>query len=155
MKIKLDDKDKKILEILQEEAMLPVRAIAEKISLSFTPTYGRIKSLEEQGVISKYVAKINPKEIGLGITAYCSLKLTDRSKEARCSFETALNDMPEIMEAVAYSGQSDYLLKIVATDIDAYNRFLVDRFSALPHLGAFQSNIVLSDVKSGGVITIP
>lgn len=153
--IKLDEKDKKILEILQVEAMLPIRAIAEKISLSFTPTYGRIKHLEEQGVIEKYVAKVNPKEIGLKITAYCNLKLTDRSKEARESFEATLKEMSEIMEAVAYSGQSDYLLKIVAEDIDAYNRFLVDRFSALPHLGAFQSNIVLSDIKNGGVITIP
>lgn len=152
--IKLDDKDRKILEILQQEAMLPVRAIAEKISLSFTPTYGRIKHLEDVGVISGYVARLNPKEVGLHIIAYCNLKLSDRSKKARLTFEAALSDMPEIMEAVAYSGPFDYLLKIVVKDIEAYNRFLVDRFSTLPHLGPFQSHIVLSEIKTGGAFVI-
>jgi Lrp/AsnC family leucine-responsive transcriptional regulator len=155
MKHQLDDKNKQILEILQRDAKLSVKEIASRIQLSFTPTYERIKNMEEAGIISGYVALLNRNALGLKVVAYCSLSLKEQSKQAQMEFEAAVREVPQIVDAVTLSGQHDYLLKIVVQDIEDYNQFLVDVFSTLPHIDHFQSNIVLSEVKNDTALRIP
>lgn len=155
MKHQIDDKNKQILEILQKDAKLSVKEIASRIQLSFTPTYERIKNMEEAGIISGYVALLNRNTLGLKVVAYCSLTLKEQSKDAQIQFESAVREIPEVVEAVTLSGQYDYLMKIVVQDIEAYNQFLVDVFSTLPHIDHFQSNIVLSEIKCETAFRIP
>lgn len=155
MKIQLDEKNKMILDILQRDAKLSVKEIASRIQLSFTPTYERIKNMEEAGIISNYVAILNRNALGLKVVAYCSVTLKEQSKEAQMEFESGIKGIPEIVEAFTLSGQYDYLMKIVVEDIESYNSFLVDVFSAIPHINHFQSNIVLSEIKSETAYRIP
>ncbi|HFK5595370.1 TPA: Lrp/AsnC family transcriptional regulator, partial [Elizabethkingia anophelis] len=129
MKYNLDDKNRQILDILQQDAKLSVKEIASRIQLSFTPTYERIKNMEEAGIISKYVALVDRQRVGLKVAAYCNVTLKEQSKFALLKFEDAIKDIPEIIETISVSGNYDYMLKIVSTDIESYNKFIIDTIS--------------------------
>ncbi|NAW51982.1 winged helix-turn-helix transcriptional regulator [Elizabethkingia argentiflava] len=155
MKYHLDDKNKQILEILQQDAKLSVKEIASRIQLSFTPTYERIKNMEESGIISKYVALIDRQKIGLKVAAYCNVTLKEQSKQALMKFEEAIKDIPEIVETISVSGNYDYMLKVVATDIDSYNKFIINTISNLPNIGQYHSSIVMTEIKKETAFKIP
>ncbi|MDO5608338.1 MAG: Lrp/AsnC family transcriptional regulator [Capnocytophaga sp.] len=147
MKINLDEKNRHIIALLQEDSTLSVKDIAAKIGLSFTPTYERIKSLEETGVIQKYVALIDREKVGLQIAAYCNVTLKEQSREALLNFEKEAKRIPEITEIISVSGSYDYMLRVIATDIKAYNNFVLEAISNLPNIGHYHSNIILAEVK--------
>lgn len=155
MKYNLDDKNRQILEILQQDAKLSVKEIASRIQLSFTPTYERIKNMEEAGIISKYVALIDRQKVGLKIAAYCNVTLKEQSKFALLKFEDAVKEVPEIVETISVSGNYDYMLKIVAVDIESYNKFIIDTISNLPNIGQYHSSIVMTEVKKETAFKIP
>lgn len=155
MKHNLDAKDVQILEILQKDTTLPVKEIAEKIGLSFTPTYERIRSLERQGIITNYVALIDRTKVGLDILVYCYVTLKLQSKEALEDFERTVLSIPEIIEVVSLSGNYDYVLKIVATDIVSYNAFVVNVISNINNIGQYHSSIVLNELKKETAYKIP
>ncbi len=155
MKYHLDEKNRQILDILQQDAKLSVKEIASRIQLSFTPTYERIKNMEESGVISKYVAIVNRQKVGLKIAAYCNVTLKEQSKFALLKFEDAVLSIPEIVETISVSGNYDYMLKIVATDIESYNKFIIDVISNLPNIGQYHSSIVMTEVKKETAYKIP
>jgi len=147
MKYNLDDKNRQILEILQKNAKLSIKDIASRIGLSFSPTYERIKNMEESGVISRYVAIVDRHKIGLKVAVYCSITLKEQSKTTLIEFEESIKNIPEIVETVSVSGNYDYMLKIVAPDIESYNKFVVDVISNLPSIGQYHSSIVMTEVK--------
>lgn len=147
MKHNLDKKNRQILEILQNNAKLSVKEIGAKVHLSFTPTYERIKYLEETGIITKYVAMVDRQKVGLKLMAYCNVTLNEQSKAALIKFEKALLQIPEIMEVISVSGTYDYMLKIVTKDIHHYNQFIVDVLSNIPNIGQYHSNFILAEVK--------
>lgn len=147
MKATLDDKDLKILDILQRDSTLSVKDIGEQIGLSFTPTYERIKSMERRGIIKKYVALVDRVQIGLDIVVYCYITLKEQSKEALMDFERIAIAIPEIQELISLSGTYDYVMKIVSTDIGTYNNFVVNVVSNIPNIGQYHSSIVLNEVK--------
>ncbi|VEJ18331.1 Leucine-responsive regulatory protein [Capnocytophaga canimorsus] len=155
MKINLDDKNRQILGILQQDSSLSVKDIAAKIGLSFTPTYERIKALEEAGVIKKYVALVDREKVGLGIVAICNVQLKEQSKKALLAFEKAACLVPEIVEIICVSGQYDYMLRIVSTDIKKYNEFVMDVISSLPNVWHYHSSIILSEVKQETAYHLP
>lgn len=143
----LDKKDKLILSLLQEDSTLSVKEISEKIGLTFTPTYERIKNLEKQGVVEKYVAILNRKKLGINIVVYCNIRLKEQSQKTLQEFEDYISKYDEVQEIISLSGEYDYMLKILASDINSYNNFTVNIISNGPNIGQYHSSIVLAEVK--------
>ena len=117
----LDRMDRKILDILQKDCTLPVAEIGKLIGLSTTPCWRRIQKLEEQGVIERRVALLDPKNVG--VTVFVSIATSSHTKEWLERFHAALNDFPEVVEFYRMSGKVDYLLRVVVPDIEKYDAF--------------------------------
>lgn len=150
----LDRIDVDILKILQTDSTKAIKDIAKEVGLSATPTYERIKRLENDGYIKKYVAILDGIKLGLDIVVYCNVTLKEQSKEALLGFEHAVSNLPEVLEVTGLSGNYDYMLKIVSPDIHTYNYFLMNKFSTIPNVGQFHSNIVLGDIKSNSPLPL-
>ena len=144
----IDRIDVEILRILQADSTKAIKDIAKEVGLSATPTYERIKRLENEGVIKKYIAVLDGIKIGLDIIVYCNVTLKEQNKDALQSFEQEVSKLPQVLEVIGLSGNYDYMLKIVSPNIHTYNDFLMNVFSTIPNIGQFHSNIVLGDVKS-------
>ena len=119
----MDQIDKKILRILQKDASVPIATIADKVGLSQTPCWKRIRRLETTGVIERRVALLNPEKIGLGITVFVSVQAPDHSKEWLERFAAVVSAMPEVMEFYRMAGDVDYMLRVVVADMPAYDEF--------------------------------
>ena len=143
----LDKLDYKILNILQEDNTIAIKDLAERIGLSFTPTYERVKSLKNNGIIKKYVAIVDREKVGYELVAYCNVTIKNKSVEILRDFEEKLNKCPEIVEVVSVSGVYDYMIKIVTKNIKEYNDFVEKTFTNYPHIGDYHSSIVLCMVK--------
>jgi Lrp/AsnC family transcriptional regulator, cysteine-sensing transcriptional activator len=134
----IDRMDRKILDILQRDCTVPVAEIGKQIGLSTTPCWRRIQKLEEQGVIQKRVAVLNPKEVNVGVTVFVSITTSHHTQDWLDRFHAALRDFPEVVEFYRMSGQVDYLLRVVVPDIERYDVFYKRLIS----------KIELSDVSS-------
>lgn len=143
----MDLKDKMILDILQEDSTLSVKEVAERIGLTFTPTYERIKHLEKNKVIDKYVALVNREKINLNIVVYCNVRLKEQSKTSLEVFENYIGKFEEVQEVISLSGEYDYMIKITVKDINSYNDFAVNVISNSPNIGQYHSSIVLHEIK--------
>ena len=143
----LDKLDYKILNILQEDNTIAIKDLAERIGLSFTPTYERVKSLKNNGIIKKYVAIVDREKVGYELVAYCNVTIKNKSVEILRDFEEKLNKCPEIVEVVSVSGVYDYMIKIVTKNFKEYNDFVEKTFTNYPHIGDYHSSIVLCTVK--------
>lgn len=143
----LDHKDLHILDLLQRNSNYSVKEIGEKIGLSFTPTYERIKYLEKNGFIEKYAAILNRKKIGVELVAYCNVTITNQSKESLDSFEREIVKYDEVQEVLSLSGTYDYMLKIATKDIDMYNNFIINILANMPNIYQYHSSIVLNEIK--------
>ena len=143
----LDKLDYKILNILQEDNTIAIKDLAERIGLSFTPTYERVKSLKNNGIIKKYVAIVDREKVGYELVAYCNVTIKNKSVEILRDFEEKLNKCPEIVEVVSVSGVYDYMIKIVTKNIKEYNDFVEKTFTNYPHIGDYHSSIVLCTLK--------
>lgn len=155
MRHQLDAKDLAILEILQQDSTISVKEIGERVGLSFTPTYERIKNLEKDKVVLKYVALIDRFKIGMQIVVYCNITLKEQSKQALSDFEKTIIAIPQVQEVISLSGNYDYMLKIIAEDITSYNAFVVDVISNIKNIGQYHSSIVLNEAKKETAYTFP
>jgi len=151
----MDKTDAKILNIIQKDCTISIKDIAKKVSLSYTPTYERIRQMEEAGIIKSRPTILDPNKIGIKLFVYCNITLKEQSKKSLMDFEKSLMKMPEIMEVISLSGIYDYMLKIATKDIEAYNDFVVNKLSNIPNIGQYHSNIVLSIVKDETAFQIP
>lgn len=143
----IDDIDAAILEILQKDSTVSIKDIASEVGLSATPTHERIKQMEERGVILKYVALVDREKVGINLLVYCNVVLKEQSKKALMDFEKAVFKIPEVLEVISISGTYDYMLKIAAADINAYNDFVVNKLANIPNIGQYHSSIVLCEAK--------
>ena len=151
----MDKIDARILNILQQDCFVPVKEIAKKVSLSYTPTYERIRHLEESGVILRSVTIVDPRKVGIKLFVYCNITLKMQSKKSLIEFENTINKIPEIMEVISLSGVYDYMLKIATRDIESYNDFVMNKLANIPNIGQYHSNIVMSVVKNETAFPIP
>lgn len=151
----LDQIDQHILNLLQEDSNLAVKEIAEKVGLSFTPTYERIKNLKSSGVIKKYVAILDAEKAGFEITAYCNITLKEQSQGKLQEFESQIGSQPNVLEVLSLSGTYDYMIKVVAKNIKDYNRFMTEIIANIPNIGQYHSQIVLSVIKNETKFTFP
>ncbi len=119
----MDRLDKKILRLLQEDATLAVADVAKRVGLSTTPCWRRIQRLEEEGVIRRRVAVLDPVRVNLGVTVFVSIRTNAHSTEWLKRFSEVVGDFPEVMEFYRMSGEIDYLLRVAVPDIAAYDAF--------------------------------
>ncbi len=150
----LDASDIRILQLLQENAQFTLKEISQKINLSMTPTHDRIKRLEQEGVIDKYVTILNKKMLGNPMTVYCNITLDKQQKNHFEEFEEAIKQFPEVIECSVISGSFDYLLKVIVKDMSAYNEFYQKKLSDLQSVAHISSSFVMSEVKSTTVIPL-
>ena len=150
----LDTSDIRILQLLQENAQLTLKEISQKINLSMTPTHDRIKRLEQEGVIDKYVTILNKKMLGNPLMVYCNISLDKQQKNHFEEFEEAIKQFPEVIECSVISGSFDYLLKVIVKDMSAYNEFYQKKLSDLQSVAHISSSFVMSEVKSTTVIPL-
>jgi len=143
----LDLIDIKILNMLQRDASLSAKAIADKIGLSVSPTYDRINKLKANGVIEKTVTLLNREKIGLGVVAYCHLSLKSHSTQTSSAFEEQITVFEEIMEIVKLSGNYDYMLKIVTKDLSTYHDFIESKLARLSNIANLQTSFVMKELK--------
>ena len=139
--------DRKILRLLQHDADLSAAEVAEKVELSQSPCWRRIHRMQEEGLIERKVALLNPKLLGFSITVFVNIKLSAHGRNHLTEFEEAIVGYPEVLECYTMAGGSDYLLKVVAKDIAGYERFLRDQLLQRPHVLEAHSNIAMSEVK--------
>lgn len=150
----LDSTDKKILFLLQTDSKKTTKELSLKLNLSVTAVYERIKKLEREGVIDKYVALINRSKAEKGFVVFCHLKLIQHTKEFLTKFESEVVKLKEVLECHHVSGDYDYILKIVVKDMEAYREFLVTKLTTLQHIGSTHSTFMISEVKSTTVVDI-
>ena len=143
----MDKIDRKILMQLQHNAKLNTKEIASKIGLTVTPTYERIKKLEQNGIIKSYVALLDRNKIGKKIIAYCQISLTQHQKKLLDNFKANILQLPEIMECHNVSGNFDFLLKIAVEDMNQFQEFINEKLSVVDGISTIQSSFVLEAVK--------
>lgn len=150
----LDKIDTKILGILQKDSNRTTKSIAEELGMTTSPVFERIKKLEREGFIKKYVAVLDNKKIGLKLTVFIGITLQGHTRSYLEKFVKEINNFPEIVECHRVSGNFDYLLKLVVEDIEAYEHFIISKLTLLPYLGNVQSLITLSTGKETNEIDI-
>jgi Lrp/AsnC family transcriptional regulator len=139
--------DLDILRILQKDARLTIKEVASAINLSITPVHDRIRKLEKQGFIERYVALLNRRKLGKSMLVYCNVTLDKQRKESFEEFNEAVLYMPEVLECSVVSGSFDYLMKVVADDMESYNDFYQQKLSVLKSVLHISSFFVMSEVK--------
>lgn len=150
----MDNTDLRILAILQEDASLSVAEVASRVNLSQTPCWRRIQRLEEQGIIEKRVALLNPESIGLGLSVFVEIETGDHSSEWIDRFADAIAGMPEVMEVYRMAGDVDYLLRIAVHDMAAYDAFYKKLIALVP-LKNVTSRFAMERVKSTTSYPLP
>ncbi|WP_055447885.1 Lrp/AsnC family transcriptional regulator [Lacinutrix mariniflava] len=150
----LDKIDTQILNILQIDSNRTTKSIAEELSMTTSPIFERIKKLEKEGYIKKYVAVLDNKKIGLKLTVFIGITLQGHTRSYLEKFVKEINNFPEVVECHRVSGNFDYLLKLVVEDIEAYETFIITKLTLLPYLGNVQSLITLSTGKETNVIDL-
>lgn len=143
--LKLDAVDIKILEVLQGDARITTKALADQLNLSTTPVFERVKRLEREGLIKKYVALVDNKRLGLRLIAFISISLTKHSRSYLEKFVKEVEQYPEVMECYHIAGNYDFLLKVVVRSMEVYETFVLTKLSTIANLGQVQSSFVLSE----------
>lgn len=139
----IDDIDAKILELIQADAALSVADIADKVGLSSSPCWRRIKRMEETGIIKGRVTLLDTQKLGLDFEVVASVKLALPSRDNLQAFENMVQDWEEVVECMTVTGQVDYIIHVVTTDMHAYDDFLRDRLLGSALVSDVQSRIII------------
>ena len=150
----LDETDLQILRILQKNAKLTTKELAEAVHLTPTPVFERQKRLERQGYIKKYVAILDPEKLGMGLQVYCKVKLKQINREIAEAFARRIMRIAEVTECYNTSGAYDFLLKVRARDMKQYQEFILTKLGEIESVGSIESMFVMSEVKQNYGITI-
>lgn len=150
----LDNIDKKLLKLLQEDSKRTTKELSLKLDLSVTAVYERIKKLEREGIIEKYVVLINRNKIQKGFVVFCHLKLMQHTKEFISQFEKEVVKLTEVLECFHVSGDYDYILKICVENMEEYREFMVTKLTTLQHIGSTHSTFMIGEVKNTTAFTL-
>ena len=148
----LDKVDKKILELLQSDGRMTVKEISNRLNLSTTPIFERIKKLERSGIIDHYSAILNTEKLGKKLTAFAHISLKEHTKELVREFEAKILTIPEVMECHYVTGGADFIIKILVEDMDRYKEFVMDKLFEVPNIGNIESYLSLIEKKKTNVI---
>lgn len=148
MSEQLDAIDLKLLDLIQKDAGLSVAELAERVGLSASPCWRRIKRMEEDGVIVRRVTILDREKLGLNFEVYCTVKLSLATKDNLEAFERAINGWPEVVQCATVTGAADYELRIVTRDMRAFDDFLREKILSLGLVSNIESRIVITSVKN-------
>ena len=144
--IELDETDYKILHHLQNNGRISNAELADRVALSPSPCLRRVKSLEEKGIIERYVAIVNPKLIGLPVNVVINVSLQSQEQSQLKVFQQRIAECEEVMECYLMTGGSDYMLRVVVPDLEHFERFLVDKLTNIPGISNIQSSFALKQL---------
>ncbi|WP_323788153.1 Lrp/AsnC family transcriptional regulator [Psychroserpens sp.] len=152
--MQLDEIDKQLLDFLQEDSKQTNKELSNKLNLSVTAVYERIKKLEREGIVSKYVTLINKKSVDKAFVTFCSIKLVQHSKDYVMQFEREVTKLNEVLECYHISGDYDYLLKVIVADMDEFREFMVKKLTTISHIGSTHSAFMINEVKHTTAIKV-
>ena len=150
----LDAADRRILRELQQDGALRNDLLAERVALTPAPTLRRVRALENTGVISRYAALLDPERVGLGVRVKVDARLASQTRAGIDAFSKAIMAMPEVVECMILFGEWDYVLTVVARDVDDYQRFVFDKLSKLPNIATYRSTLIMRVVKHTTVLPV-
>jgi DNA-binding Lrp family transcriptional regulator len=145
--MELDGRDKEILKILQADSRVSNAEIAQRVGMSASACWRRVRLFEEQGLIERYKAELSPRVAGLAFSALVQVRLTRHNPEHLHQFIDAITTRAEVLECYATTGQADYHLRLLCKDLDAYNVFLEEFLFRLPAVQSAETNVVLREIK--------
>lgn len=143
----LDDFDRRILRVLQEDAECSMADLGERVGLSHTPCWRRVKKLEERGVIRRRVVLLDPESLQLSVNVFVEVRLGRQDEDTLNAFEEAVQAIDEIVESYTVSGEKDFLLRVVVADVAAYETLLKKQLVHLPGVASLSSTFALRQVK--------
>lgn len=146
--MELDRIDRQLLQALQRDARLTVAELAERVALSPSPCWRRVKRLEEAGLIQGYQAQLSAEALGYGVTAFVSVMVGSHSREAARAFEARVTEIPEVIACHNISGRYDFLLEVVAPDLNAFGEFARNTLQTLPGVKELYSSFSLKALKT-------
>ena len=150
----LDAVDAKILDLIQYDAGLSVAEIAERVGLSSSPCWRRIKRLEDAGIVQRRVTILDRERLGLNFEVYCTIKLSMPSKDNLDSFDAAVQKWPEVVQCATVTGAADYELRIVTRDMHAFDEFMREKILSLGLVSNIESRIVIRPVKNSTAVPL-
>ncbi|AZA54945.1 Lrp/AsnC family transcriptional regulator [Chryseobacterium sp. G0201] len=148
----VDEKDLSILRLLQKDAKLSIRDISARINLSPTPTHERIKRMEKQGIIKEYTAILDRKKVNKGMMVVCMIALNAHNKSIATKFIEEVSKLKEVVEFYNISGEFDFMLKILAPNMDEFHEFFVNQLSEIEGIGQTKSIFVMNSIKESSQI---
>ena len=151
----MDAVDWRILDALQDQARISNLELAKKVHLSPSPCLMRVRRLEADGLISRYVTLLDAAALGLSVSVFIQVRLEKQVEAALDAFEKAIAERPEVMECYLMTGDSDYLIRVVVPDVRALERFIVDFLSRVPGVGNIKSSFSLKQVKYKTALPLP
>lgn len=143
----LDETDLKILRLLQENARQTTKELAAKVNLSTTPVFERLRRLEREGYIQKYVAILDPEKLGRGFLVFCSVKLKQMNRDIAKDFVSVIKDIPQVTACYNVAGEFDYILTINAPSMEYYNDFVINVLGTIESIGSILSTFVMKEIK--------
>lgn len=150
----LDQTDLNILRTIQQNAKLTTKELAVAVNLSPTPVFERLKRMERQGYIRRYVAVLDAEKLDRGLIVFCNVKLRHMNRDIAHDFVSRVSAIPEVTECYNISGNYDYLLKVHARDMKQYQEFVINKLGTIESLGSLESTFVMSEVKPNSGIAI-
>ena len=154
-RISLDETDLAILELLQEDASISNAELSERLSLSLTPCWRRRKRMEEAGVIKGYQANLDRRMLGLDIMAFVHIRFSTHADHAPDAFEAVIAQLPQVVACHMITGDADYVLQVLAEDLDSYSDFIEQVLRRQVGIASIQSSLALREIKTGSRIAIP
>ncbi|MFP3590813.1 Lrp/AsnC family transcriptional regulator [Chryseobacterium sp. SIMBA_038] len=148
----VDEKDLSILRLLQKDAKLSIRDISARINLSPTPTHERIKRMEKLGIIKEYTAIVDRKKVNKGMMVVCMIALNAHNKSVATKFIEQVSKLKEVVEFYNISGEFDFMLKILAPNMDEFHEFFVNQLSEIEGIGQTKSIFVMNSIKESAQI---
>lgn len=152
--VQIDDIDIKILRLLQQNAKLTTKQLAEQVNLSPTPVFERLKRLESEGYIKKYIAILDADKLGRNFMVFTSVKLKQMTKSVASEFVRVIQDIPEVTACYNVAGEFDYILVINAPSMTYYNDFVINVLGTVESIGSILSTFVMKEIKQSNGIYI-
>lgn len=151
----MDRTDLKILDNLQQDGRLSNQALADRVGISTAACWRRVRALEENGVIQRYAALLSRPKLGLNLCAFVHISLARHVQESTIPFEEAVMTRPEVMECFATTGDADFILRVVTSSIETFDKFLEEFLFGLPQVSQVRSNIALRELKLDTALSLP
>ena len=149
-----DTIDLRLLSYLQADSKQTNKELSNKLNLSVTAVYERIRKLEREGVIDRYVALLNKEKVDKNFVAFCHIKLVQHSQDYVVKFEREVTNLDEVLECYHVSGDYDYLLKVMVSDMEDFREFMVNKLTSISHIGSTHSMFVINEVKHTTAINV-